>query len=84
MSVHTTGRPKSKKSSSTAFGRFLASKKITYAEAAEALGTTRSYVNQLACGTNTAGPSFKLICAIRDFARERGGSVPPTSWEDSK
>lgn len=81
MTKRANGRPKSKKSMVTAFGRFLASRKLTYAEVAAALGTTRSYVNQLACGTNPAGPSFKLICAIRDYARAHGGNVPPSSWE---
>lgn len=75
------GRPKSDKSESTAFGRFLTARRISYDEAALELGTTRSYINQLATGSNHSGPSFKLICAIRDFAKSRGGSVPVTSWE---
>lgn len=65
----------------TVFGRFLAKHRISYDEAARALGVSRAYVNQLSTGSHASGPSFRLICAIRDYAKQHGGSVPTTAWE---
>jgi plasmid maintenance system antidote protein VapI len=60
---------------STAFGRYLRKQKITAAEAAAALGVTRSYIQALVTGTMT--PGLKLAIVILHWSK---GAVAAESW----
>jgi len=64
----------------TQFGKYLEGAGLSYEEAADALGITRSYVGMLARGDVT--PALELAFKIADWARARGGGeVPADSWE---
>ena len=63
------------KSGSTRFGRYLKQKEISDADAASALGCTRSYIQMLRTGTAT--PGLKTASAIRKWSK---GEVAFESW----
>lgn len=59
----------------TPFGCWLAKQKIVYADAAKALGTTRSYIHALATGRAT--PALRLAGEIEIWTKK---AVPMQSW----
>lgn len=60
------------------FGKFLKEQKITYAEAASAIGCTRQYACLLAKQQRSI--TVELAVKIAEWAKSRGGDVPPSSW----
>ena len=62
-------------SGSTRFGRYLKQRGISDAEAATALGFTRSYIQMLRTGAAT--PGLKTASAIRKWSK---GEVAFESW----
>jgi predicted XRE-type DNA-binding protein len=60
---------------STFFGHHLKKQKISAADAAEALGVTKSYVNLLISGKMT--PGLRLAIEIQRWSN---GAVPADGW----
>lgn len=63
----------------TEFGKFLATRQISFQDAAIALLITRSYASMLAMGRAT--PGLFLAVQIEDWSK---GAIPCRLWVDEK